>query len=169
MWTPVTRRETDLTDAEWKPAHRLRERQRMVADGEEACRSAAGIHVAAELLALFRSGALETGKIEDWKRSGGYSCTPMEIPPLYAGFFRAGGKNHASKSDVIICHLPVADDETFFGYDFVRGGETVGSFAMAQLSGIVSLFFIAAAFLTSCNQPQQPQGSAYVSVLRTAD
>lgn len=40
----------------------------------------------------------------------------------------------------------------------VARGETEGSFAMSELSGIVSLFLIAAAFLTSCNN-QQPSKS----------
>jgi hypothetical protein len=38
---------------------------------------------------------------------------------------------------------------------------------LTQLSGIVSLFFIAAAFLTSCNQPQPTQGHTNLSVVQT--
>lgn len=45
-------------------------------------------------------------------------------------------------------------------------GETEGSFAMSQLSGIVSLFFIAAAFLTSCeDQSAQSSGPRPAHVL----
>ena len=48
-----------------------------------------------------------------------------------------------------------------FGYDAKARGETEGSFAMSQLAGIVSLFLIGAAFLTSCDSPQPPtQGQA---------
>ncbi|KQZ82030.1 hypothetical protein ASD64_09860 [Mesorhizobium sp. Root157] len=41
-------------------------------------------------------------------------------------------------------------------FRFARG-ETEGSFAMSELSGIVSLFLIAAAFLTSCTGQQPSQ------------
>lgn len=36
---------------------------------------------------------------------------------------------------------------------------------MSQLSGIVSLFLIAAAFLTSCNNQKPPQGAVQVPAL----
>jgi len=42
-------------------------------------------------------------------------------------------------------------------------------FRLSQLSGIVSLFFIAAAFLSSCNQSQPTQGSGDLSVLLVAE
>jgi hypothetical protein len=42
------------------------------------------------------------------------------------------------------------------------------SFAMSQLSGIVSLFLIAAAFITSCDNQQPSQGSSPLPVLHTA-
>ncbi|MCV3241513.1 hypothetical protein [Mesorhizobium sp. ZC-5] len=37
---------------------------------------------------------------------------------------------------------------------------------MSQFAAIVSLFFIAAAFLTSCNNPQPTQGSIDLSVIQ---
>ncbi|MDX8436566.1 MULTISPECIES: hypothetical protein [Mesorhizobium] len=39
---------------------------------------------------------------------------------------------------------------------------------MSQLSGIVSLFLIAAAFLTSCDNQQPQQGAAQLSTLQAA-
>jgi hypothetical protein len=39
---------------------------------------------------------------------------------------------------------------------------------MSQLSGIVSLFFIAAAFLTSCDNPE-PQGYSNISIMQAHD
>jgi len=39
---------------------------------------------------------------------------------------------------------------------------------MSQLSGIVSLFLIAAAFLTSCDSQKPQQGSAELSALHMA-
>jgi hypothetical protein len=41
-------------------------------------------------------------------------------------------------------------------------------FRLSQLSGIVSLFFIAAAFLTSCNPLQPRQESHTLSALEMA-
>lgn len=40
---------------------------------------------------------------------------------------------------------------------------------MSQLSGIVSLFLIAAAFLTSCDTQKPQQNSTELSPLRTAE
>lgn len=40
---------------------------------------------------------------------------------------------------------------------------------MSQLSGIVSLFLIATAFLTSCDSQQSPQGAMQLSTLRAAE
>ncbi|PDQ18978.1 hypothetical protein CN311_21970 [Mesorhizobium sanjuanii] len=45
------------------------------------------------------------------------------------------------------------------GYGRACAGRNRRSFAMSQLSGIVSLFLIAAAFLTSCDNQQPQQGS----------
>ncbi|WP_280952452.1 MULTISPECIES: hypothetical protein [unclassified Mesorhizobium] len=39
---------------------------------------------------------------------------------------------------------------------------------MSQLSGIVSLFLIAAAFLTSCDDQKPQQGSVELSTLQAA-
>ncbi|ESW91360.1 hypothetical protein [Mesorhizobium sp. LSJC280B00] len=39
---------------------------------------------------------------------------------------------------------------------------------MSQLSGIVSLFLIAAAFLTSCDNQQPPQGSSPLPAVQIA-
>ncbi len=36
---------------------------------------------------------------------------------------------------------------------------------MSELSGILSLFFIAAAFLTSCDSQPPPQGSSQVRII----
>ena len=53
---------------------------------------------------------------------------------------------------------------------FVARGETEGSFAMSELSGIVSLFLIAAAFLTSCdNQQSPPKAIAALPALHTSE
>jgi hypothetical protein len=40
---------------------------------------------------------------------------------------------------------------------------------MSQLSGIVSLFLIAAAFLTSCDNQQPPKAAAELSTLYVAE
>jgi len=40
---------------------------------------------------------------------------------------------------------------------------------MSQLSGIVSLFLIAAAFLTSCDNQQPAQGSSPLATLQIAE
>mgnify|MGYP001063813126 FL=1 len=48
----------------------------------------------------------------------------------------------------------------------VARGETEGSFAMSELSGIVSLFLIAAAFLTSCNNQQPPKSLELTAVVQ---
>ncbi|WP_157357755.1 hypothetical protein [Mesorhizobium metallidurans] len=40
---------------------------------------------------------------------------------------------------------------------------------MSQLSGIVSLFLIAAAFLTSCDNQQPQQGSSPLPALQIAE
>ncbi|RWH80105.1 MAG: hypothetical protein EOQ86_19375 [Mesorhizobium sp.] len=44
-------------------------------------------------------------------------------------------------------------------------GETGGVSPLSQLSGIVSLFLIAAAFLTSCDTQQPQQGTVELSTL----
>jgi len=51
-------------------------------------------------------------------------------------------------------------------YGRVRAGRNRRSFAMSQLSGIVSLFLIAAAFLTSCDTQKSQQNSMELSTLR---
>ncbi|PWK69768.1 hypothetical protein C8K44_10867 [Aminobacter sp. AP02] len=38
---------------------------------------------------------------------------------------------------------------------------------MSELSGILSLFFIAAAFLTSCDSQPPPQGASQVRIIPT--
>jgi len=40
---------------------------------------------------------------------------------------------------------------------------------MSELSGIVSLFLIAAAFLTSCDNQQPQQGATQLSTLNAAE
>jgi hypothetical protein len=64
---------------------------------------------------------------------------------------------HERQIAVIICH---ARKGGFWFMCVAARGETEGSFAMSQLSGIVSLFLIAAAFLTSCDNQKPSQGAA---------
>jgi hypothetical protein len=54
-------------------------------------------------------------------------------------------------------------------YDGGCAGRNRRSFAMSELSGIVSLFLIAAAFLTSCDNQQPPQSAVQLSTLRSAE
>jgi hypothetical protein len=57
----------------------------------------------------------------------------------------------------------------FLVYPHARAGRNRRSFAMSQLSGIVSLFLIAAAFLTSCDPQQPQQGAVELSTLHVAE
>jgi hypothetical protein len=60
------------------------------------------------------------------------------------------------------------DAETDFCYDSHCAGRNMREFRLSQLGGIVSLFFIAAAFLTSCNPLQPSQESHTLSVVEVA-
>jgi hypothetical protein len=60
------------------------------------------------------------------------------------------------------------DAKTVFCYDSRCAGRNMREFRLSQLSGIVSLIFIAAAFLTSCNPLQPSQGTHALSVLEGA-
>jgi hypothetical protein len=53
--------------------------------------------------------------------------------------------------------MPISMD---FRYGYCRAGRNRRSFAMSELSGIVSLFLIAASFLTSCDNQQSPPKAA---------
>jgi hypothetical protein len=57
----------------------------------------------------------------------------------------------------------------FFVMIRIAWGGAGGVSPVSQLAGIVSLFFIAAAFLTSCNNPQPTQGFTNLSVLQAKD
>jgi hypothetical protein len=59
---------------------------------------------------------------------------------------------HEAQIAVIISHVRQAGLRLWCG----SAGRNRRSFAMSQLSGIVSLFLIAAAFLTSCDNQQSP-------------
>jgi hypothetical protein len=67
------------------------------------------------------------------------------------------------------CHHKSCASRTVVIYGRVRAGRNRRSFAMSQLSGIVSLFLIAAAFLTSCDHQEPQQSSMELSTLHAAE
>jgi hypothetical protein len=84
------------------------------------------------------------------------------VPPAIIG----AGKSHEAQISVIISH---AHSQRFSSKVASARGETGEGFAMSQLSGIVSLFLIAAAFLTSCGDQQSRQNSPPLAALHSSE